>query len=106
MALYFIHEETKALRGHKDKAVHTVCIYSLFLLKTLLAFSADGSFTVPEHLHLAHSGFLFHVFAFCIHSFSEHLRSVPYGPNLPRLHTNRISESVIKRYALPPHIKL
>ena len=47
-----------------------------------LAFSADGSFTVPEHLHLAHSGFPFHVFAFCIHSFSEHLRSVPYGPNL------------------------
>lgn len=39
MALYFIHEETKALRGHKDKAVHTVCIYSLFLLKTLLSLS-------------------------------------------------------------------
>lgn len=58
MAPYFIHEETKALRGHKDKAVHTVCIYSLFT-KTLLSFSPlDGSFTVPEHLHLAHRDFL------------------------------------------------
>lgn len=43
----------------------------------------------------------FPVLAFCIHSFSKHLRSVPYGPSLflgfRQTERNRIPESVIKK---------
>lgn len=67
-------------------------------------FPPMASLTVPGHLHLAHSGLSFSVFAFCIHSFSKHLRNVPYGPSLflgfRQTERNRISESVIKKICI------